>query len=312
MAVDAFVVKKGTVSEQIEVPGTILANESTEIHPEVSGRLVELNIAEGRYVSQGSLLARIYDGDLVAQLKKLQVQLEIARKTEERQAQLLKIQGISQQDYDLSLLNVNNLKADIDITESNIAKTRIRAPYNGMLGLKNVSPGAYVTPTTVLTTISQVNQMKIDFTVPEKYTNKIKNGQSITFTVEGSSKTFRARVMATESMVAENTRTLRVRALVSGEQKLLVPGAFAKVQLDFDPDTNALMVPSEAVIPQARGKKIITYRDGTARFVDVDTGVRDSSFVQITSGLKSGDTVIITGLLSIKPDAKIQISRIVN
>src|SRR5258705_1785327 len=182
--VDAFVVTPRTISESIEVPGTLLAKETTEIHPEVSGRVVAININEGKYVSGGTVLARLYDGDLQAQLRKLEVQLSIAQKTEERQAQLLKIQGISQQDYELSLLNVNNIKADIEIIRTSISKTTIHAPYSGRLGLKNVSPGAYITPTTLLTTITQTDQLKLDFTVPEKYSDRIKVGQTVRFTVQ--------------------------------------------------------------------------------------------------------------------------------
>lgn len=312
ISVDAFIVNPTTVKESTEVPGTLLAGEATEIHPEVSGRIVQLNISEGRYVSKGMLLAKLYDEDLQAQLKKLQVQLEIAQQTESRQQQLLKIQGISQQDYDLSLLQVNNLKADIEIVQTAIRKTEIRAPFNGRLGLKNVSPGAFVTPSTVITTISQPDRLKLDFTVPEKYTNRIRIGQPVEFTIGTSTKKYSARVSATEAMIAENTRTLKVRADVQSSDAKLIPGSFAKVQLNFDPDPHALMVPSEAVLPQARGKKIITYNDGIAKFKDVTTGIRDSAFVQITSGIQAGDTIVITGLLSIRPEAKIKINRITN
>src|SRR5688572_12375277 len=198
LTVEALVVKPISLSADIEIPGTILANESTEIHPEVSGRLTTLNVQEGRNVSKGALLAKLYDGDLQAQLRKLQVQLEIAKQTENRQAQLLKIQGISQQEYDLSLLQVHNLNADIDIIRQAIRKTEIRAPFNGRLGLKNVSPGAYVSPADILTTISQITQLKIQFNIPERYGAQLKNGMPITFTVDGSDKTFTANVLATE------------------------------------------------------------------------------------------------------------------
>jgi membrane fusion protein (multidrug efflux system) len=312
ISVDAFIVNPTTVSESIEVPGTLLANETTEIHPEVPGRIVQLHVSEGRYVSKGALLAKLYDDDLQAQLKKLQVQLEIAKQTENRQSQLLKIQGISQQDYDISLLQVYNLKADIDIVQTAIRKTEIRAPFNGRLGLKNVSPGAFVTSANVITTISQSDKMRLDFTVPEKYTNRINTGQTVEFTVGGGGKIYTAKVAAREDMISENTRTLRIRADVQGSDAKLIPGTFAKVLLSFDPDPNALMVPSEAVLPQARGKKIITYNNGVANFRDVTTGIRDSSFVQITSGIHSGDTVVITGLLSIRPESKIKINKITN
>jgi len=312
MRVEAFVVRPTMISENIQVPGTLIANEATEIHPEISGRLVQLNVAEGKFISKGTLLAKIYDGDLQAQLKKLEVQLEIANTNEERSSQLLKIQGISKSDYDASVLNASNIKADIDITRANITKTEIRAPFSGRVGLKNISPGAYVTPLTILATIQQVDFLKLDFTVPEKYSSEINKGKSVSFATEGSAKTYNAKVMATESSITENTRTLMVRAIVENKDAALLPGSFARVMLNFDPDPNALMIPSEAVLPQARGKKVIIYRAGTAKFTDITTGIRDSARVQVVSGLTPGDTVIITGLLSIRPETKIQISKIVN
>lgn len=312
LKVDGFIVTPVSISEKIDVPGSLLANEATDIHPEISGRLVQLNVAEGKFVTKGALLAKIYDGDLQAQLKKLQVQLEIAKTNEERSAQLLKIQGISKADYDASALNVSNTQADIDITRANITKTEIRAPFTGKLGLKNISPGAYVTPSTVLASIQEVNVLKLDFTVPEKYSSQMNVGRTVSFTTEGSTKTYTAKVMATESSVTQDTRTLTVRAIVQNNDAALVPGSFAKVMLRFEPDPNALMVPSQAIIPQARGKKVVVYRDSVARFVDVTTGIRDSARVQVLTGLKQGDTIIITGLLSIKPDGKVQIGRIVN
>lgn len=312
MKVDAYVLRSESFQETIEVPGSIVANEVAEIHPEVSGRIVQLNVAEGKYVGKGTLLAKLYDGDLRAQLNKLNIQLSLAQKTEERQSQLLKIQGISQQDYDISLLQVNSLRADIGILQTSIQKTEIRAPFSGKLGLKAISPGTYVTPASIIAIINQTDQLKLDFTVPEKYVDKIKMGQQVTFTYEGTDKELAARVVATESNVTENTRSLVVRAAVVGKEASLLPGSFAKVKLSFDPDPTALLIPTQAVIPQARGKKVILYKSGTAVFADVVTGVRDSARVQITDGLKPGDTVVITGLLSVRPESKIQIGKVVN
>jgi membrane fusion protein, multidrug efflux system len=312
--VDGYVVTPVSLSERIDVPGTLIANEATDIHPEISGRLVALNVAEGKTVNKGALLAKIYDGDLQAQLKKLQVQLDIARSNEQRSAQLLKIQGISRADYDVSALSVSNIQADIDVTRADITKTEIRAPFTGRIGLKNISPGAYVTPSTVVVSIQQVTQLKLDFTVPEKYASELNVGRQVFFTVEGSGREFSAKVIATESSVTQDTRTLAVRALVDNKNKdaALVPGSFAKVTLNFEPNLNALMIPTQAVIPQARGKKVVLYKDSVAKFVDVTTGIRDSARVEILNGIKAGDTVIITGLLSVKPDAKVQVTRVVN
>ena len=312
MSVDGYIVKSQPFAENIEVPGSIIANETTEIHPEVSGRIVQLNIAEGRYVSKGALLAKLYDADLQAQLKKLQVQLQIAKTNEERSAQLLKIQGISKADYDASLLNVNNINADIDIIRTDISRTVIRAPFSGKLGLRNISPGAYVTPATIIAVINQTGQLKLDFTIPEKYTGRIKIGQVVNFSFENSDKKYTAKITATESSVAENTRSLKVRSLIQTKDDKLLPGAFAKVQLSFEPDPNTIMIPTQAVIPQARVKKVIVYNNGVAQFRDVTTGVRDSARIQIMDGLKAGDTVVLTGLLSIRPESKIKLTKIVN
>ncbi len=310
MKVEGYIVKTMTVSDKAELPGSIIANEETEIHPEISGRLVYLNINEGRNVGKGTLIAKIFDGDLQAQLKKLQVQLAVAEQTVGRMGELLKINGVSQQEYDLSALQVNTIKADMEIVRTNISRTEIRAPFSGTLGLKNISTGAYISPATTLTTIRQNNQLKLDFTLPEKYTGSFKIGQSVNFTIEGNPKTYTAKVMAAESGVAEATRSLNVRAVVTNNDGKLLPGVFAKVATDFNTDPNGLMVPSQAILPQARGKKVVLFQNGLASFVDVQTGLRDSALVQVISGVKEGDTVITTGLMSLKPQAKVSITKI--
>ena len=308
--VDAVITKIQTLVTDIEVPGSLLANESTEIHPEVSGRLVQLNVKEGTFVSRGALLAKLYDGDLQAQKRKVEVQLKIAEQTENRQDQLLKIQGISQQEYDLSLLQVHNLKADIDIINEAIRKTEIFAPFSGKLGFKNISPGAFINPATILCTISQLSQLKLQFTVPEKYSSQIKNGQNVDFTVDGSLKTNHAHVSATEVYIEENTRSLSVRAIVISQDPYLIPGAFAKVKIELGKDNLAMMIPTEAVIPTGRKKQIYLFKSGKAMAMDITTGVRDSSRIQVLSGLNLGDTVITTGLLFLKTGSDIKISKV--
>ncbi|MBS1598828.1 MAG: efflux RND transporter periplasmic adaptor subunit [Bacteroidetes bacterium] len=310
--VDGYIVKKKSLGSNVEVPGTLIANESTELHPQISERIVQLNASEGKTVAKGTLIAKLYDADLQATLKKLQVQLQIAKQNEERSAELLKIQGISHQDYDASLLTVNNIKADIEFTEATIVKTEIRAPFNGRVGLKNISMGAFVTPTTVIASIQQTDILKLDFSVPEKYTARIKVGQEVSFTVEGGSKKYTAKIMATEAGVTQETRSLMIRAIVQNKDAGLVPGVFAKVVLDFDPDPNAIVVPTQAILPQARGKKVIVYNGGVAKFVDVTTGIRDSSNIQIVSGLKAGDTIVTTGLLTVRPDSQLELNKITN
>ena len=307
---EAFVVRTRPLTENIAVPGTLLPYETTEIRPEISGRLVELNIPEGRIVQKGTLLAKLFDGDLQAKLKKLEVQLSIAQKTVERQKALLEISGISQQEYDLSQLESNNLNADIDLVKVDIGKTRITAPYSGKIGLKNISLGAYVTPSNILTTISQVNDLKLEFTVPEKYSEDMTRGKQVQFAITGIDKNYSAAVMATEAAIEANTRTLKVRAIVKGRHDELMSGGFAKVSLDLAHAAEPIVIPTQAIIPQARDKKVVVYRGGKPEFRVVTTGIRDSTFVQVLDGLKVGDTVITTGLLAIRPDSKISITKV--
>jgi membrane fusion protein, multidrug efflux system len=310
LAVEGFIVEPHSISDIIEVPGSLLPAEETAIRTETSGRVVQLNFKEGTTVNKGALLVKLFDQDLQAQLKKLQVQLQIAEKTEERQRELLEINGISQQDYDLSRLSVENLKADIQTTQIAISKTELRAPYTGNVGLRNVSLGAYLSPNEVVTTIRQVEELKLEFSVPEKYAREISKGSKIKFRVDGGKESHNAVVIATESGVDQATRTLRVRALVNEKHPELVPGIFARVILQLGNNAKALLVPTQAVIPQARNKQVILFRKDSANFTVVETGIRDSVFVQITEGLKEGDTVITTGLMAIRPNAKIRVSKV--
>lgn len=308
--VDAYIVSTALINNDIEVPGSLAPFEETNIQPEISGRVTGIYFKEGALVSKGSVLVKLYDADLQAQLKKLQVQLAISKKTEERQNELLKINGISQQDYDLSLLSVKNLQADIDILQTSIAKTALRAPYTGKTGLRNISMGAYINPATVVTTIREVNQLKLMFTVPEKYSAKMKAGELVHFKIDGTKDIFPATILATENNIAEDTRSMKIKAVVSKANDKLFAGAFAKVMLALSKNETALFIPTQAIIPQARGKKIMAYRNGLASLEDVTTGVRDTAMVEITNGLKIGDTVLITGLLTIKPGNKVALNAI--
>lgn len=307
---DGFVVRTKSLSENLEVPGTILPFEQTEIRPEISGRVVQLNIREGGFVRKGDLLVKLFDEDLQAQLKKLQVQLAISQKTAEREAELLKINGISQQDYDLSALQVSNNKADIESTEVAISKTEIRAPFDGKIGLRQISMGAYVSPTTLISTISQVKQLKLEFTVPEKYSEMMKTGNKVNFTMSGTGGKYTAAILATEANVEADTRTLKVRAVVNGKDPAITPGSFAKVILSMNHDDKAMIVPTQAIIPQARNKVVVLYNSGKAKYQVVTTGIRDSTFIQVLDGLHPGDTIVTTGLMSIRPDNKVALSKV--
>lgn len=310
ITVEGFVVTPSKVSEDVEVSGTLLPSETTTIKSEVSGRVTQLNFKEGTIVPKGFMLVKLFDQDLQAQLKKLQVQLDIAEKQVERQRELLAINGISQQDFDLSALNVDNLKADIQTTRISISKTEIRAPYEGQIGLRNVSLGAYLSSSDIITTLRDINTLKLEFSIPEKYAKNMSVGYTVKFRVDGGKKDHKASVIATEGNVDPNTRTLKIRALVNEDDKELVPGVFAKVNLQLGQDNTALMVPTQCIIPQARNKQVIIFRRDSAIFRIVETGLRDSAYIQVARGLKPGDTVITTGLMAVRPSAKIKISKV--
>ncbi len=310
LSVEGLVIKSSGVSEVIEVAGNILPFELTEIRPEISGRITEINFKEGTQVQRNALLIKLFDGDLQAQLKKLKVQLQIAEKTEERQRELLKIYGISQQDYDLSLLQVNNIKADIELIEVNIDKTEIRAPYTGRIGLRNISLGAYVTPSNILTSISQVDRKKISFSIPEKYSSEIKQGMTIRFGIEGINDTIPATILASESVIEAETRNLKILATVNDANNRLIPGTFAKVNLTMAQNDDAVIIPTQCIIPSARSKQVVLYKSGSPVFVNVTTGIRTAETIQITSGVEPGDTVVSTGLLFIRKDSKLKLTNI--
>lgn len=310
MAVDAFVVRQSTISEDVEVPGTLRPFEETAIRAEVGGRVVQMNIREGSLVQKGTLLVKLFDEDLKALLRKLRVQLKIREKTAERNRELLQINGISQQEYDLSTLEVENLRADIESTEIAISKTEIRAPYRGVAGLRNISLGSYISPSDIVTTIRQVDQLKLEFSVPEKYAKDIGKGYAVRFRVDGGTQDHTASVIATENSVDQATRTLQVRAVVSGKNPEFVPGLFAKVNLQLGRNDSALLVPTEAVIPNIRNKQVVLLRGQSAKFTVVETGLRDSAYVEILHGVNVGDTVITTGLMAIRPETKVRITNV--
>lgn len=303
----AIVTRSFPMQRNIEAPGTILPLETTNIQPEISGRVTAINFKEGTNVGAGALLVKLFDADLQAQLKKLEVQLQIAEATEKRQKELLAINGTSQQDYDNASLNVSNIKADIELLKVQISRTEIRAPFAGKLGFRNISLGAYVTPATVFTNISQVNSLKAEFAVPEKYAAEMLPGKMVSLKLADGGKVYNATIIAAENVIAADTRNLMLRALINNPDRSLSPGAFVQVSVNTGGQGTTILVPSEAVIPSTRFKKLIVMREGKAIMQNVQTGYRDSARIEITTGIVPGDTVITTGLLTIKEGAPLQV-----
>jgi len=305
-----YIVKPIQLDKAITVSGTLKPFEETVLMPEISGRVVKINLPEGKFVKTGTLLVKLFDGDLQANLKKLDAQLAILEQTNKRQSELMKVSGLSQQDYDQTVLQIHSMKADIDVLQTQINKTEVRAPFDGVIGLRNVSVGAIVSPATSLTTIRTVNKLKLDFSVPEQYSSELKPGMKIQFTVHGADEHYDATVMATEREIEQDTRNLKIRALVNSKSEQLTPGAFATVELIMGKNSQALMIPTQAIIPSERDKSVIVSKNGKATFVKVKTGIRKESSIEITDGIHVGDTVVTTGILFIKDGMKLKFSNV--
>ena len=310
LRVEGVIVNPTVLDQTITISGTLKPFEETTLMPEVPGRVVGINLSEGGFAKKGTLLVKLFDGDLQAQLKKSQAQLQLEQQTENRQSELMKVNGISQLDLDQTILQINSIKADIEVLNVQINKTEVRAPFDGTIGLRNISIGAQVTTATALATIRDVRHLKLDFSVPEKYSSIIKPGFKVKFTVQGNDNKYNATVMATEQGIESDTRNLNGRAIVEGTNSSLIPGEFANVDLRLGENKDALMVPTEAVIPQARSKQLIIAKQGKASFVTVTTGIRNSSSVQVLSGINPGDTVVTTGILFLKPNAVLKFSKV--
>jgi membrane fusion protein (multidrug efflux system) len=306
VVVDVMIATPQDMANSVEANGTVVSNEYVELHPEVSGRLTYLNVPEGNQIKQGTVIARINDADLQAQLSKTKVLMDMAVKTEDRLKKLLAVNGVNQADYDVAQNAVNGYKADMVYTQSLLDKTVIKAPFSGVVGLRQVSPGAYLTPASIIVTIQQVEKIKIDFTLPEEYSSLIKKGNKVDVQVDAAKKTMKkAVIVATEPQVNANTRNLKVRAILQDAK--VNPGAFVKIYLSANKDQKAILVPTSSIIPDDKNKQVVIVKGGKAAFVNVETGGRQANTVEITKGLKQGDSVVVTGLLFARPKSQLKV-----
>ncbi|HEV7231503.1 MAG TPA: efflux RND transporter periplasmic adaptor subunit [Bacteroidia bacterium] len=308
--VTVTVVKTTSFETKIMATGTTLSNEEVDLKPESSGKIVQLLFKEGDRVSAGALLLKLNDADLVATLKKLELQEKIAKDKEGREKKLLEIKGVSQEEYDMSLSNVQSIEADMEFTKAQIGKTEIRAPFDGVIGLKSVSEGSYVSPTVKIASIQQIDPIKIDFFIPEKYSGVVHKGQKLTFKIQGQKESFEGEIYAIEPKIDVATRTLQLRARCPNKQGKILPGSFAKIDLVLNETANSIFIPTEALIPVLKGQNVFLYKNGAAQPRKVETGVRTDANIEITDGLQAGDTVITTGIMQLKPGAPVKITEV--
>jgi len=303
--VDVLVAKENNFPSSVEVNGTVLSEDMVSLYSEISGRITFLNLPDGEFVKQGTVLVKINDADLQAQLEQQNVALDLADKTEARLKKLLAVNGVDQATYDAALSEVDTRKANIKVLNAQIDKTVIKAPFDGKLGLRQVSLGAYVSPQTLLGSLSQSDKIKIDFSVPEAYNSIIHIGDTVVVQENSSDEKVNAIIHAIEPQINTTTRNVKVRAyLVSGS---IFPGTFVKVSLVQN--KNVVAVPSSAVIPDALSNQLAVVKNGKAVFENVETGSRNADMVEIKSGINPGDSVIVSGVLFVRAGAKVSVKK---
>jgi len=305
--VDAAIVRAGLIKDELELTGTVVANQTVEIASELTRRIVRVNVKEGSRVRQGELLFQLDDADLQAQLDRFQQQEKLAKLNETRLRDLLEKEAVAQQDYDEALTNLHVLQAQIREVQVTISKTRITAPFNGQVGIINVHPGAIVSVNTILTDIEDNDVVKIQFAVPEKYTNIIHLGSTQTFTTPSGHREYTTKIVARSASLSEDTRTLLVRGITENRDESLLAGLSVGLTLSLNDDNKTLSIPSQALIPSVGGYTVFVSKKNVVESVPVEIGQRSSSGIEILKGLTNGDTVVTSNQLRLIPGAPVHL-----
>jgi membrane fusion protein (multidrug efflux system) len=304
--VQGLLIRTTTLNNLVKTTGTLLADEQVELQTEISGKVTGLFFEEGTRVNKGTVLLKIHDAEWQALLRKAESRLKLAAEMERRQKEMLKKEGISQAEYDQALNELNAARADVAQAQEQIRKTALIAPFDGVVGLKYISEGAYVTPGVRIAGFHKVDRIKIDLAIPERYAAQVQRGQTIHFKTEGSDKLKEAKIYAIEPRIDEQTRNLQLRAICVNDGSLY-PGAFVQVEVPLKETSDAVMVPTEAIIPVLKGQKVYVVRGDSVQEVKIKTGTRNDRQIQVTEGLKGGDTLITSALMQLKQGSKITV-----
>lgn len=306
LKVKTFLVEPTLFAETISATGTVRADESVELQAEISGKVVSINFTEGTLVKKGDLLVKLNDSDLRANLERYRHSKDLAEGRFRRYSQLFNQKVVTQDDYDSAFSEMNVQQSFIDLYEAQIEKTEIRAPFDGVVGLRYVSVGALVTASTQIATLQRLDELKIDFSVPEKYAGRIKVGSDIRFSVADGLRQYSGRIYAIDPRIDSGTRSLMVRAVGANPDGSLLSGAFTNVVVPLQQLADAMLIPAEAVIPGLDEKNVFVIQDGVAQRRAVETGSRTSTQVQILSGLQPGDRVITSGLQTMRANQPVE------
>lgn len=305
--VTGIIVKTSTFDNNLSLSGSIEANEQIEIHSEVSGIVEGIYFTEGSYVNKGQVLFKVNDIELRAQLRQASTKEGLTAENERRAKLLLQKEAISQEEFDVARADHASAQAQTQLIRAQIAKTAVKAPFSGKIGLRSISPGTYITPAILVAKLVNTSKLKITFSIPEKYATQVQSGSVIDFTVSGSNKVYNAKIYAIEPEVEIATRTLQVRAIADNSDGKLFPGTFADVKLPLNIIKDAIVVPTEAIVPVQDGKKVFISNNGKAKEVMVEATTRTDASILILSGLKAGDTLVTSGVMSLKNDAPIKV-----
>ena len=296
--VSGYLIKPIQMNDPVMSTGTLRPDEEVELSFETSGKIVGINFTEGTRVKKGDLLAKINDKPLQAQLQKLQAQIKLVEEKEFRQRSLLTRDAISQESYDQIVTELQTTQADINLIKARISETELRAPFDGIIGLRYLSEGSYATPSTKIARLVKISPIKIEFSIPERYAGEVNIGFPVSFDVDD--KMYQAAVYAVDPKIELNTKSIVIRALYPNKKEELKPGRYTSVTLLLSQIDNAIAIPTEALIPEMEGEMVYVYRGGKASSVKVTTGLRTESLVQVVNGLKFGDTLITTGILQLR------------
>ncbi|WP_461532238.1 efflux RND transporter periplasmic adaptor subunit [Sinomicrobium sp.] len=307
LQISGMVVQPELFADGLSLSGSLEANEMVDIRSEVAGVIKEIYFKEGSRVSAGQILFKVDDIELKAQLSKAETAKNLAAENERRAKLLLEKQGISQEEYDMASADYESASAEAELIAAQLYKTSVRAPFSGTIGLRNISKGTYITPSTTVARLVNTDQLKLTFAIPGKYVSQIKVDSEFTFTTSDGGKEFKAKVYAVEPEVDVDTRTLKMRAVADNSEGLLYPGLFVNVKFPLEVVPDALLVPSEALIPIQNGKKIFVVKNGKAHAVEVETGARTKSDVRVLTGIQKGDTILTYGIMALEDGAAVNV-----
>jgi len=308
LPVKAAPVATGTVTHDVTAVGSLLADESVMIRPEVAGRVASVHFNEGQAVAAGARLVVLDAAEVRAQLEASRADERLTEQRAERAAELFKKSFISQQALEDAREAHKKATAQRQENESRVSKTEIRAPFAGIVGLRQVSAGAYLRAGDDIVRLDKIDLMKLDFRVPEVYLGKLRRDQPVAVRVDAyPGEQFAGRVYAVETTVDEKTRTVLLRGRVENRGARLRPGMFARVTLELGATANAALIPEQAIVPRGGRNFVFRVVDGRAVLTEVELGARSPGQVEIVKGLKAGEQVVTDGQMKLQDGVPVMV-----